>query len=274
MRLGSDGIERIERYPGTEPIHRNILLVFLLAIPALVWVSTIWKQSQISFASNPPLGTIFHSDFNCLTVRQTFRLDRAGKCWRAQIKFRPGPRHERIIVLFSKSHKKYSAGTWDDRLDGLFSCGVDYSGKTILDVGCNMGIVAYEIAKHRPAYVHGIDILKPHTRVARSIFLGSSVESRFDAMSLGSRKLQSVLNDSYDIVLLLLAVYQHVRRGLGQEKADRIFIDIINRAQTVVARVPDEDDIRLQSLIEDAGFTLSHRHKSPRGSTVLAYHRH
>ncbi|WP_210215169.1 hypothetical protein, partial [Mesorhizobium sp. M4B.F.Ca.ET.089.01.1.1] len=61
MRLGSDGIERIERYPGTEPIHRNILLVFLLAIPALVWVSTIWKQSQISFASNPPLGTITSS---------------------------------------------------------------------------------------------------------------------------------------------------------------------------------------------------------------------
>ncbi|TIM72772.1 MAG: hypothetical protein E5Y58_09515 [Mesorhizobium sp.] len=61
--MGSDGIERIERYPGTEPIHRNILLVFLLAIPALVWVSTIWKQSQISFASNPPLGTIFPRQF-------------------------------------------------------------------------------------------------------------------------------------------------------------------------------------------------------------------
>ncbi|TIU94733.1 MAG: methyltransferase domain-containing protein, partial [Mesorhizobium sp.] len=161
---------------------------------------------------------------------------------------------------------------WDDRLDGIFSCGVDYSGKTILDVGCNMGIVAYEIAKRRPAYIHGIDILKPHIRVARSIFLGSEVESRFDAMSLGSRKLQSVLKGSYNIVLLL-AVYQHVRRGLGQEKADRIFSDIINRAQTVLARVPDEDDTRLQSLIEGAGFTVSHRHQSPRGSTVLAYQR-
>ncbi|TIQ58948.1 MAG: class I SAM-dependent methyltransferase [Mesorhizobium sp.] len=269
MRLGSDGIERIERFPGTEPIHRNILLVFLLAIPALVWASTIWKQSQISFASNPPLGTIFHG--NCLTVRQTFRwtLPVLG----AQIKFDLGPGHGRIVVPFWKSHKKYSAGTWDDRLDGLFSCGVKYFGKTILDVGCNMGIVAYEIAKRRPAYIHGIDILKPHTRVARSIFLGSNVESRFDTMSLGSRKLQSVLNDRYDIVLLL-AVYQHVRRGLGQEEADRIFIDIINRTQTIVARVPDEDDIRLQSLIDGAGFTLSDRHKSPRGSTVLAYHRH
>ncbi|TIX60513.1 MAG: methyltransferase domain-containing protein [Mesorhizobium sp.] len=188
-------------------------------------------------------------------------------------KIRLGPGHGRIVVPFWKSHKKYSAGTWDDRLDGLFSCGVNYSGKAILDVGCNMGIVAYEIAKRRPAYIHGIDVLKPHTRVARSIFLGSNVESRFDTMSLGSRKLQSVLNDRYDIVLLL-AVYQHVRRGLGQEEADRIFIDIINRTQTIVARVPDEDDIRLQSLIEGAGFTLSDRHKSPRGSTVLAYHRH
>ncbi|RWH69469.1 MAG: class I SAM-dependent methyltransferase [Mesorhizobium sp.] len=228
-----------------------ILLVFLCILPF------------------PPLGTIFHG--NCLTVRQTFRwtLPVLG----AQIKFDLGPGHGRIVVPFWKSHKKYSAGTWDDRLDGLFSCGVKYFGKTILDVGCNMGIVAYEIAKRRPAYIHGIDILKPHTRVARSIFLGSNVESRFDAMNLGSRKLQSVLNDSYDIVLLL-AVYQHVRRGLGQEEADRIFTDIINRAQTIVARVPDEDDIRLQSLIEGAGFTLSDRHKSPRGSTVLAYHRH
>ncbi len=175
-------------------------------------------------------------------------------------------------MLFLKSAKKF-AGTWDDRLDGLFSCGVDYAGKTILDVGCSMGIVAYEIAKHRPTYIHGIDILKPHIGVARSIFMGSTVESRFDAMSLGSRKLPSVLQDRYDVVLLL-AVYHHVRRGLGQEKADRIFIDIINRAQTIVARVPDEDDIRLQSLIEGAGFSLSDRHESPRGSTVLAYHRH
>lgn len=175
------------------------------------------------------------------------------------------------MQLWSSS-KKF-AGTWDDRLDGLFSCGVDYSGKTILDVGCSMGIVAYEIAKHKPAYIHGIDILKPHIGVARSIFLGSSVESRFDAMSLGSRKLPSVLRDHYDIVLLL-AVYQHVRRGIGQYKADRIFADIINRAHTIVARVPDEDDTRLQSLIEGAGFTLSHRSKSPRGSAVLAYQRH
>ncbi|TIL68342.1 class I SAM-dependent methyltransferase [Mesorhizobium sp.] len=175
-------------------------------------------------------------------------------------------------MLFWNTRKKF-AGTWEDRLDGLFSCGVDYAGKTILDVGCNMGIVAYEIAKHRPTYIHGIDILKPHIGVARSIFLGSGVESRFDAMNLGSRKLPSVLRDSYDVVLLL-AVYQHVRRGLGQHKADRIFADIINRAQTVVARVPKEKDTRLQSLIEGAGFSLSHRHQSPRGCTVQAYHRH
>ncbi|RWO63413.1 class I SAM-dependent methyltransferase [Mesorhizobium sp.] len=174
-------------------------------------------------------------------------------------------------MLFWKFHKKF-AGTWEDRLEGLFSCGVNYSDKTILDVGCNMGIVAYEISKHRPAYIHGIDILKPHIGVARSIFLGSDVESRFDAMNLGSRKLPSVLRDRYDIVLLL-AVYQHVRRGVGQEKADLIFTDIINRAQTVVARVPDEEDTCLQSLIEGAGFTMSHRSRSPRGSTVLAYHR-
>ncbi|TKB75006.1 MAG: hypothetical protein E5W81_16190, partial [Mesorhizobium sp.] len=77
-------------------------------------------------------------------------------------------------MWWSNKQKRFK-GTWDDRLDGLFSAEVDYAGKSILDVGCNMGVVAYEISKLGPTSIHGIDILKPHIETARMIFLGCPV---------------------------------------------------------------------------------------------------
>ena len=175
------------------------------------------------------------------------------------------------MFLFSK--KKKFAGTWEDRLDGLFECGVDYSGKRIIDVGCNMGVVAYEIAKLRPRSIHGIDILYPHVTVARRLFQGSAVQSRFDRINLGSRKLPSILAPEYDVALLL-AVYHHMVRSLGKKRAKEVLALIVNRCSTVVARVPNAEDGELQTQLELAGFGLRRTHPSPRGSAVLVYERH
>ena len=48
-------------------------------------------------------------------------------------------------------------GNWEYRLQRIFGCGVSYSGKRVLDAGCNVGILAYEIGKKRPALINGID---------------------------------------------------------------------------------------------------------------------
>lgn len=105
--------------------------------------------------------------------------------------------------------EKRFTGTWDDRLNGLLECGVDFSGKTVLDVGCNMGIIAYEISKLGPSFIHGIDRSKDHIHIARSIFCGSKVSSRFDVADLGDDTFSNLLLPSYDVVLML-AVYHHL----------------------------------------------------------------
>jgi 2-polyprenyl-3-methyl-5-hydroxy-6-metoxy-1,4-benzoquinol methylase len=172
--------------------------------------------------------------------------------------------------MFSK--KKKFAGTWEDRLDGLFDCGVDYTGKRIIDVGCNMGVIAYEIAKLRPKSIHGIDILYPHITVARRLFQGSNIESRFDRINLGSRKLPSLLSPEYDIALLL-AVYHHMFRSLGEKRAEQVLDTIVGRCSTVVARVPNVTTRKLQTRLELAGFDLKKTHTSPLGSSLIVYQR-
>ncbi|MER9253559.1 class I SAM-dependent methyltransferase [Mesorhizobium sp. M0598] len=184
----------------------------------------------------------------------------------------PAPFLENNDLWWSNKQKRFK-GTWDDRLDGLFSAEVDYAGKSILDVGCNMGVVAYEISKLGPSSIHGIDILKPHIETAKMIFLGCPVQSRFDCLDLGSRKLQNVLQPQYDIVMLL-AVYHHMQWSLGEDKARRVLCDIAGRAQTIVARVPPGKDKEMIAVLSDVGFSIKSNHTSPLGSHLMVLAKH
>jgi 2-polyprenyl-3-methyl-5-hydroxy-6-metoxy-1,4-benzoquinol methylase len=61
-------------------------------------------------------------------------------------------------------------GSWRDRLTDLFNCGFDFAGKTILDAGCGVGVIAYEISKRGPTFIHGVGAFPPAIAVARAIF--------------------------------------------------------------------------------------------------------
>ncbi|MER8886143.1 class I SAM-dependent methyltransferase [Mesorhizobium sp. M0500] len=137
--------------------------------------------------------------------------------------------------------------------------------KEILDIGCNMGVVAYEISKLRPSSIHGIDIAKPHIETAKMLLRGSPVHARFDRLNLGSRRLGNILLPKYDIVLLL-AVYQHMQRNIGPGKARRVLSNIVRRTSNVVARVPPGTDGEFIETLADEGCT---RHlPSPQQSCV------
>jgi 2-polyprenyl-3-methyl-5-hydroxy-6-metoxy-1,4-benzoquinol methylase len=149
--------------------------------------------------------------------------------------------------------KKFT-GSWHDRIAGLFDCGIDFTGKSVLDVGCNMGIVAYEISKRGPSFIHGLDNYRGALRVAKAVFTAVPVESRFDLIDLrDERQLQSVLLPSYDIVLLM-EVYHQVRKKNPVAAARAVEIIVPRSVQTVLVRsLPDQKE-EVCKLIEGHGF--------------------
>lgn len=139
----------------------------------------------------------------------------------------------------SVKHGAQFKGRWVDRIEHLFTCGVDFSGKEILDVGCNMGIVGYEICKHGPAHYHGIEVLKEHVKVAQSIFLAVGTPHWFDNVDLSKRR--DVLNTSYDVTLYL-AVHQHIARTKGYPTAEVVALDVMARTKEfLIFRGPERE---------------------------------
>lgn len=149
-------------------------------------------------------------------------------------------------------------GSWHNRLDGLFTCEVDFAGKSILDVGCNAGIIAYEVARHGAKSIHGIDIEADLVFVARTIFLGVPIDSRFETLDLAaSRRLAAAIVDRYDIVLFL-CLYEILREKLGAERTREIVRHLARHCGEVfVARVQARWDDELAAVMHAEGFAAA-----------------
>ena len=129
---------------------------------------------------------------------------------------------------------------WRQRLEDLLACDIDYAGKTVLDAGCNVGILAYEIAKLGPSFIHAIDGSRPLLNAARMIFRSVETPHRLDLVNLADdSRLRAVLEPGYDIVQLL-AVYQHVDRAWGDQAARRMLATLAEHCKDtfVVASQP------------------------------------
>jgi SAM-dependent methyltransferase len=106
------------------------------------------------------------------------------------------------------------AGYHDIRLDGILDLVVRARGASVLDLGCNRGLVGFEMANNGAAVVHGCDIEPDCVRTAREVFADlRNVESRFEVVDLakGPAGLKEHFRRNYDIVLLL-ATYHKLKR--------------------------------------------------------------
>ncbi|MGH6749923.1 MAG: hypothetical protein ACRECI_11495 [Methyloceanibacter sp.] len=126
--------------------------------------------------------------------------------------------------------------SWRQRIEDLDACGIDYSGKTVLDAGCNVGILAYEISKRGPAFIHALDGSRQMLDAAKLIFRSVDTPHRLDLVDLANdHRLREVLRPAYDIVQLL-AVYQHVACARGDTLARRMLGTLAERCtETFVA---------------------------------------
>jgi 2-polyprenyl-3-methyl-5-hydroxy-6-metoxy-1,4-benzoquinol methylase len=168
------------------------------------------------------------------------------------------------LGLGPPSHGTRVGRPWRQRLEDLLACEVDYAGKTVLDAGCNVGILAYEIAKLGPSFVHAVDGSRPVLNAARLIFRSVETPHRLDLVNLADdQRLQAVLEPGYDIVQLL-AVYQHVERARGDMVARRMLATLAERCKEtfIVASNPDYL-LAINEVLSAAGLSLERETASP-----------
>lgn len=112
------------------------------------------------------------------------------------------------------------AGHHDIRLDGMLDLTIRARESSVMDLGCNRGLVAYEMANNGATLVHGCDIYADGIRTARELFADlRAVESQFEVVDLtkGPVPLIQVFGEQrYDIVLML-ATYHKLKRSMSRD---------------------------------------------------------
>lgn len=150
------------------------------------------------------------------------------------------------------------AGTWSERLHGIFECGLDFRDKAILDVGCNMGIIGYEISKCSPSFYHGVDVHEPSIDICKRLFSAISTNSRFNVLDLANLgNLRSEIEDTYDIVLYL-AVDQHLRVQNAQAADAVAEYLLMHCSESLLFRGPPESTARFDVIAHQNGFAVSY----------------
>lgn len=107
-------------------------------------------------------------------------------------------------------------GMHDFRLDGLTDLTLRARGASILDLGCNRGMVSMEFANNGAALVHGCDNYAKGIEVAREVFADvRTVSSQFEVCDLthGAESLSAFGDRQYDMVLML-ATYHKLKRKM------------------------------------------------------------
>ncbi|HJN93884.1 MAG TPA: class I SAM-dependent methyltransferase, partial [Dehalococcoidia bacterium] len=160
------------------------------------------------------------------------------------------------------STMKMMKGDQFDRYAGLEPVFALARGKSVLDVGCHRGLIAYEFARHGATVIHGLDLYQPGIQAAREIHSDVPVEYSFQAIDLssGREQVSSQMHDisptGYDIVLML-AIVQHLDRQIGEE-ATRDLVDFFleRTREHFVLRMPRHE--RIEDFILERGFQRSY----------------
>jgi SAM-dependent methyltransferase len=111
------------------------------------------------------------------------------------------------------------AGHHDLRLDGIGDLVIRARGAAVMDIGCNRGLVGFEMANNGAALVHGCDSYAEGIATARQLFADlRNVESRFEVTDLtkGVRALEPFGKTQYDITLML-ATYHKLKREMSAD---------------------------------------------------------
>lgn len=120
-------------------------------------------------------------------------------------------------------------GYHDIRLDGIHDLVLRARGASVLDIGCNRGLVGFEMANNGAILVHGCDNYGKGIETARELFADlRNVESRFEIcdLTIGAAALEPF--GTYDITLLL-ATYHKIKRAMPDHRLSGLMKEIGKR---------------------------------------------
>ncbi len=133
------------------------------------------------------------------------------------------------------------AGHHDIRLDGITDLVMRSKGASVFDIGCNRGLVGFELANNGAELVHGCDNHKEGIATARGLFCDlRAVRSRFEVvdLTLGSDAVMSAFENDYqeryDIVVML-ATYHKLKRIMSPYHLNKLMLHFAKRTGTYFA---------------------------------------
>jgi SAM-dependent methyltransferase len=126
------------------------------------------------------------------------------------------------------------AGYHDIRMDGMVDLVMRAKGASVLDIGCNRGLVGFEFANNGASLVHGLDIDEDCIEVARGVFIDlRAVQARFEVVDLtrGEMAVTNVFGDMrYDIVLCLATVHK-LKRIMAEADLEKLVVHFGRRTK-------------------------------------------
>ena len=145
-------------------------------------------------------------------------------------------------------------GAHDFRLDGLTDLTLRARGASVLDLGCNRGMVCVEMANNGASVLHGCDNYETGVVTAREVFSDiRSVKYQFEVCDLtkGPDSLRPFFRDrQYDMVLML-ATYHKIKRKMPEDVLSALVTDLGERSTRYFAwrGTRDEHDSNNSEII-------------------------
>lgn len=119
----------------------------------------------------------------------------------------------------------------DFRLDGLTDLTLRARGASVLDLGCNRGMVCVEMANNGATLLHGCDNYEKGIETAREVFSDiRSAQYQFEVVDLtqGAGSLKVFSEQRYHFTLML-ATYHKLKRAMPQDKLSGLVKEVGRR---------------------------------------------
>lgn len=138
------------------------------------------------------------------------------------------------------------------------------AGASVLDVGCNRGLVGYEFARCGASLIHGIDKNPQAIATAKHLFDDVDCTSKFILWDLANGLPTAVgLAHEYTFVLMLGVVHK-LRRVMSPASLEKLIDDLAARTKACFAWNGFADEFAMiDRIFSGRGFKIATRHQSP-----------